>query len=143
MMMNYGYQQYKTQSVETMTKGEMLILLYDEINKRLLRGKAHFEQEDFEMFEADVQRAIDIINYLTKSLDMKYPISKELYRLYDFFTFQLNRVKIGRNVAMIDDIIPLVKDLRDSFKEADKITKKDPRVAAGISGSTSNTYGMG
>ena len=140
-MMNYGYQQYKNQTVETMTKGEMLILLYDEIVKRLVRAKLHLEQSNVELFEADVQRAIDIINYLSKSLDMKYPISQELYRFYDFFTRELNRVKVGRNVAIIDDIIPLVKDLRESFREADKRTKTDPKVAAGIGGMSSFSIG--
>lgn len=143
-MMNYGYQQYKAQSVETMTKGEMLILLYDEINKRLIRCKAYFENNEMALFEGDVQRAIDIVNYLTKSLDMKYPISNELYRLYDFIIFELSRVKSGRNLALIDDVLPLIKDLRDSFKEADRMTKKDPAVGAGIGSNTSRvTLGVG
>lgn len=143
-MMNYGYQQYKTQSVETMTKGEMLILLYDEINKRLLRARTYFEKDEIDLFESDVQRAIDIVNYLIKSLDKKYPISNELYRLYDFIMFELMRLKSGRNLALIDDVIPLIKDLRDSFKEADRITKKDPSVGAGIGGGTTSvTFGIG
>lgn len=143
-MMNYGYQQYKTQSVETMTKGEMLILLYDEINKRLMRARTYFEKDDIDLFESDVQRAIDIVNYLTKSLDRKYPISKELYRLYDFITYEMTRLKSGRNLAIIDDITPLIKDLRDTFKEADRLSKKDPSVGAGIGGGTTSiTFGIG
>ncbi len=143
-MMNYGYQQYKTQSVETMTKGEMLILLYDEINKRLLRARTYFEKGDIDLFEADVQRAIDIVNYLIESLDRKYPISNDLYRLYDFMTFELMRLKSGRNLDLIDDITPLVKDLSESFKEADRLTKKDPSVGAGIGGGTTSvTFGVG
>ncbi|QAT42040.1 flagellar export chaperone FliS [Aminipila luticellarii] len=143
-MMNYGYQQYKTQAVETMTKGEMLILLYDEINKRLLRARAYFEKEDIALFEADIQRAIDIVNYLEKSLDRKYPISNDLYRLYDFITYELTRVKTGRNLELIDDITPLIKDLRESFKEADRLSKKDPSVGAGIGTTTSSvTLGVG
>ncbi|QHI71918.1 flagellar export chaperone FliS [Aminipila terrae] len=141
-MMNYGYQQYKTQSVETMTKGEMLILLYDEINKRLLRARTYFEKGDNELFEADIQRAIDIVNYLSKSLDRKYPISNDLYRLYDFITFQLSRVKSGRNLDLIDDVTPLITDLRESFKEADRMTKKDPSVGAGI-GTTTTSINLG
>ncbi|MBE6033225.1 flagellar export chaperone FliS [Aminipila sp.] len=143
-MMNYGYQHYKTQSVETMTKGEMLVLLYDEINKRLLRARTYFEKGEIDLFEADVQRAIDIVNYLIKSLDRKYPISNDLYRLYDFITFELTRLKTGRNMALIDDITPLIKDLRESFKEADKLTKKDPTVGAGIGTTTTSvTFGVG
>lgn len=141
-MISYGYQQYKTQSVETMTKGEMLILLYDEIIKRISRAKNSLEQGQTDAFEADIQRVIEIINYLSKSLDMKYPISHELYRLYDFFTFQLTRAKVGRNTQMAEEIMPMIKDLRDSFKEADKRTKTDPKVAAGIGGMSGASLGV-
>ena len=34
-----GYQQYKEQSIYTMTQGELLNLLYDELMKRLLRAE--------------------------------------------------------------------------------------------------------
>ena len=34
-MASYGYQHYKEQTVNTMTPGEMLNLLYDELLKRL------------------------------------------------------------------------------------------------------------
>lgn len=142
--MQYGYQQYKTQSVETMTKGEMLILLYDEISKRLLRAGTYIEKDQVDLFEVDIQRAIDIINYLSKSLDRKYPISEDLYRLYDFMTVQLTRVKSGRNMKLAEELLPLVKDLRESFKEADRMTKKDPSVGAGIGSTTSSvTLGVG
>ncbi|MGP1569395.1 MAG: flagellar export chaperone FliS [Eubacteriales bacterium] len=118
--MAYGYQNYKEQSVETMTKGEMLILLFEEFTKRLIRGKLYLERKEMENFEADIQRAIEIVSYLIESLDMQYPISRELYRMYDYFKFELNRIKIARKPELIDEILPLVKDMKESFKEADK-----------------------
>ena len=118
--MSYGYQSYKEQSVETMTKGEMLILLFEEFNKRLIRGKLYLEKGDMENFEADIQRAIEIVSYLTQSLDMKYPISRELYRMYDYIKFELNRIKMARKPELIEEMLPLAKDIKDSFKEANK-----------------------
>ena len=45
--MNYGYQRYKEQAVNTMTKSEMLQLLYNEMLKRLTRaGMAIDEKND-------------------------------------------------------------------------------------------------
>ena len=41
-----GYQQYKEQSVYTMTQGEMLLLLFDELLKRLMRAELALNQED-------------------------------------------------------------------------------------------------
>lgn len=137
----YGYQNYKEQSVETMTKGEMLILLYEEFTKRLIRGKVYLEKEDYENFEADIQRALDIVSYLISSLDMKYPISKELYRMYDFFKYELNRIKIGRKVEVIDELLPFVKDMKESFREAEKRAKLDIKFAVGEG--KNSTLGVG
>ena len=121
-MNNYGYQQYKQQSVNTMTSGEMLILLYDEALKRLSRSELALNNKDYATFEASVDRTSDIIKYLNATLDKSYPISAELKRLYDFFLYQLVRIKAGRNAQLIAEIRPLILNLRNSFKEADKIS---------------------
>lgn len=116
-----GYAQYKTQSVSTMTQGELLILLYDEISKRLLRAEMAIEAQDWEVFEASVTRAKEIINHLIRSLDMKYEISGSLYRMYDFFLFKLSKISAGRKIEDIEELKPLIKELRDTFKEADRL----------------------
>ena len=51
-----GYQQYKEQSLNTMTQGELLILLLDELVKRLMRGDIALEQADYSLFEASIGR---------------------------------------------------------------------------------------
>lgn len=116
-----GYQQYKAQSVNTMTNGEMLILLYDEIIKRLTRAEFALRQGDITLFDESVIRARDIVRYLLDTLDRKYPISSEIARMYDFFLYELSRISAGRNVQVIQELKPLVQELRDTFKEADKI----------------------
>ena len=64
-----GYQKYKIQSINTMTKGELLLLLYDELVKRLTQAELALEQKEFEPYEASVQRGIEIITYLDDTLD--------------------------------------------------------------------------
>ena len=59
-MYQNGYEQYKMQSVNTMTRGEMLLLLYDELIKRLTRAQLALDEEDYELFERAVQRSKDI-----------------------------------------------------------------------------------
>ena len=53
-MYQNGYQQYKMQSVNTMTRGEMLLLLYDELVKRLTKAELALEKEEFDVFDASV-----------------------------------------------------------------------------------------
>ena len=117
-----GYQGYKEQGINDMTPGELLLLLYDELMKRLLRADLALGKKDYSLFEASVDRCLDIIRYLDDTLDMQYPISRNLNRLYDYFSFELNRVKAGRNKTELDRVKTMVGELRDSFREAHKTT---------------------
>ena len=70
-----GYQQYKEQSIATMTQEELLLLLYDELVKRLMQAELALDKKEYPLFEASVQRGIEIIDYLDSTLDRKYEIS--------------------------------------------------------------------
>ncbi len=121
--MSYAYQNYKQQSIYTMTRGEMLILLYDEAIKRLTRAELAVKNNETEMFEASIRRTSEIIKYLNDTLDRKYEISKELARMYEFFQFQLARIMASRRTESIDELRDLITELRNSFKEANKIAR--------------------
>ena len=123
MMYQNGYEQYKTQSINTMTRGEMLLLLFDELLKRLGRAEIALGDENYKLFEESVQRAKDIVKYLNATLNPEYGISSQLRRMYDFFSYELNRLQIGRNQKVIEELKPLISELRDAFKEADKKSK--------------------
>lgn len=113
-------QQYKEQMVNTMTQGELLLLLYDELIKRLTQAELALDQQMYPMFEASVQRGIDIVNYLDATLDRQYPISHELTRLYEYFSYELGRSKIGRNKEPLTHVKEKASELRDAFRVAQK-----------------------
>lgn len=115
-----GYQQYKTQSVSTMTASEMLLLLFDELVKRLTRAELALEVGDEQLFNQSVVRSREIVQYLRTTLDRRYAISQELYAMYDFFIFELGRISAGRNPKAIADLKSLVEELREAFQEASK-----------------------
>lgn len=118
-----GYQQYKEQSVMTMTPGEMLLLLYDELLKRLMRAELALDKEEYELFSHSVTRCKEIVQYLKDTLNYEYPISQELRQMYDFFLYELSRIEAGRKKEVIVELKPLVKDLREAFQEAEKVAK--------------------
>ena len=115
-----GYQRYREDSLNTMTQGELLLLLYDELVKRLKLAGLELDRERYEGFEAAVDRSVEIIRYLSQTLDRKYPISANLDRLYDYFCYELSRVKAGRNKTELDRVTGMVAELRDSFRQADR-----------------------
>ena len=116
-----GYQQYKTQSVNTMTASEMLLLLFDELVKRLTRAELALEVEDAELFEQSVNRSREIVQYLKTTLDRQYPLSRELSIMYDFFIYELSRISAGRNPKVIQELKELVEELREAFREASRM----------------------
>ena len=115
-----GFQQYKEQSVNTMTQSELLLLLYDELFKRLTQAELALGKENWPLFDASVQRAIEIIDYLDATLDKNYPISKNLAQLYEYFTYELGRVKIGRRSDLLGQVKSMIGELRDAFRQAQK-----------------------
>lgn len=115
-----GYQQYKEQSISTMTQGELLLLLFDELIKRTTRAELALETQDYPLFEASVDRCVDIVHYLDDTLDRQYPISANLHSLYDYFCYEFSRVKAGRNTEELRRIKPMLGDLRESFQQAEK-----------------------
>ena len=103
-----------------MTQGELLLLLYDELVKRATRAELALDKQDYPLFEASIDRCLEIIRYLDDTLDRQYPISAELSRLYEYFGYELNRVKVGRNRKELQRVKPMLADLRDTFRTASK-----------------------
>ena len=115
-----GYQQYKQQSINSMTPGELLLLLYDELVKRSTLASIALEKQDWPTFDTAMERCTDIVNYLDETLDHQYPISRDLSRMYDYFTYELGRIKLGRNKKELDRLRPMLADMRDAFRAAEK-----------------------
>ena len=115
-----GFQQYKEQSVNTMTQGELLLLLYDELYNRLSQAELMLDQQNYPVYEASIARAVAIIDYLDSTLDRQYPISGNLAQLYEYFTYELGRAKIGRRKEVLSHVKSMVGELRDAFRQAQK-----------------------
>ena len=115
-----GFQSYKEQSVNTMTQGELLLLLYDELYKRLSQAMLMLDQQNYPVYEASIERSDAIIDYPDSTLDRQYTISKNLAQLYEYFTYELGRAKIGRRKEVLDHVKSMVGELRDAFRQAQK-----------------------
>ena len=131
-MDNKGFREYRDQREQTisaMSSGELLLLLYDELVKRLMRAELALNKEDYDLFEADVTRSLEIVRYLDDTLDRQYPVGRDLARLYDFFSYELRRVKAGRNRTELERVRAMASELRDTFRIAEKSSAGQERRA--------------
>lgn len=121
----YGFQHYKEQSVNTMTPGELLLLLYDELLKRLKRAELALQKEDYGLFDKSMTRCQEIVSHLKDTLNFEYEISGELNRMYDFFLYHISRTKASKKPELVAELKPLVMELRDAFAEVEKMQAKE------------------
>ena len=91
-----GYQKYKEKSIYSMSGPELLLLLYDEAISRLTRAELSLEDKNYKDFEDCLKRVTRIVRYLIDILDMQYPISRDLRRIYNYLIFDLSKVNAGR-----------------------------------------------
>lgn len=123
-----AYQKYTQQSVMTMTQGEMLLKLYDELITQLSCASNAISDKRISVANDSLQRAQRIITYLRATLDKKYEISENLDALYEFFGKELFTANIKKDAIIINQIIPMIVDLRDAFQQA-SLTSRQNGVA--------------
>lgn len=123
------YDKYKEQSVMTMTHGEMLVKLYEEAAKQMKLGQRCITESDLVAANNALQKAQRILSYLKETLDFKYEVSNSLASLYDFFNSQIMMANIRKDPSLLDSIIPMVEDLKDTFLEGEKLARMSKQPA--------------
>jgi flagellar protein FliS len=114
--------QYKEQAISTMSKGEQLIALLNEVLKNLRYGSMMLKDKNYATAEKCTGKCKDIISYLSSVLDRQYDISAELYELYYFMNQQIIKAEVKRDGAILDELIPLAEQMRDTWTEAEKLS---------------------
>ena len=117
------YQKYQQQSVMTMTQGEMLTKLYDEIIKQLNLVKRHTEEKDYAAANLASQKAQRILYHLRATLNFDYKISENLNALYDYFLRQLIQANLHKDNAPVDEVLGMIGELRETFIQADRTAR--------------------
>ncbi len=109
---------YLEQKVLSARPEELTLMLYDGILKFLGQAKLYIVQNNVEKSSNGLIRAEDIIDELLSTLNMDYEISNNLDALYVYMRARLVEANIKKDVAIIDEVLELATDLRDTWKEA-------------------------
>lgn len=117
------YEQYKQTSVNTMTKGELLLSLFDGAIKKLNQSKILMDNKDYEQSKLLLEKCREIFNYLISTLDYNYEMSNDLKEMYSFFNREIVKAIVSRKTKPIEDVLPLVRDYRNTWEQADKLAR--------------------
>ncbi|MEG1317055.1 MAG: flagellar export chaperone FliS, partial [Oscillospiraceae bacterium] len=106
--MTNPYQTYKQQSVMTMTPGQMLVALFDELIKQLNFAKLAFGTKNIPEINRSLLKSQAILRELKSSLNFDYSIATNLSDLYDYFISALISANTKKDPSGIDDIIEMI-----------------------------------
>lgn len=129
-MENMGYRAYQTTRIETSSPGQLIQLLYNEAYRSAALGLQALQADDFEAANNRLIKVQEILTALVEALDFDVPLSENLYQLYDFMLQQLMQANIKKDAALVESVLPLLKELRDTWAEMQRGGSEQQAVAA-------------
>lgn len=114
---------YQQERIMTTPKEELTLMLYDGCIRFIKAAILAMDDKQYEKVNENIIKAENIITELMSTLDMKYEISNNLYNLYDFVYRWLIQANIKKDKKYLDEVLPIVQDLRDTWSEAIKLAR--------------------
>jgi flagellar protein FliS len=110
--------------IETASKEELTLMLYEGGIKFLNQAIVALEKNDYVKANNLIQRTEDIVREFQLTLDHKYEeISKPLDQLYDYMHHRLVEGNMQKDVSILNEVLGMFREMRDTWKEAMKLAK--------------------
>ncbi|MCG4571618.1 flagellar export chaperone FliS [Clostridium cochlearium] len=125
MYANNAYNAYKTNSVNYASKEQLLLMVVDGAVKFSKIAKQGIEEKDIKKAHENIIKTQNIFYELMATLDVEKggEWAENLMKIYDFIIQRLVQANIKKDVKIMDEIIPIIEDIRDTWHEAYKISK--------------------
>lgn len=124
-MNSNGYNIYKTNTVNYASKEQLLLMLVEGAVKFSKVGRQAVVDKDIKKAHDALVRTQDIFSELMVSLDTTQgDWAVQLFSVYGFIKEKLIEANMSKNLEVIDEIIPLIEDINETWKEAYKRAKK-------------------
>lgn len=125
MAINNPYKQYQQNSINTATPEELTLMLYNGSIKFIKLAKISMKDNDIQETNNNLVKSQNIIDELNGTLNMDYELSEGLRSLYVYIKEQLVEANIRKNPKALDEILPIIEEMRDTWKEAMVVAKEE------------------
>ncbi len=118
------YNVYKQNSINMSSKENLLLMLVDATVRCTKLARKAIEEKNIQLAHKELTRVQDIYTELISTLNMNAgDFTRDLHNLYSFIKERLAIANIKKDVTIIDEILPLIEEIRDMWHEANKIAK--------------------
>ena len=117
---------YLKTSIQTSSRGEILIMLYESAIRNIENAIQAIQNNEISKKCQSIIKAHEIINELINTLNFEIggKLSQDLERIYLFITRQLVQANIGNSIKILSEINKILENLLSAWKEAVKKFKK-------------------
>lgn len=123
MAINNPYAKYKSNAINTASKEELTLMLYNGALKFANQASIAIEKKDYMKANELIQRVKAIIRELQISLNKDYEIAQQLDLMYDYIFRLLTKANVRKDINVLDEATGLIRELRDTWKEAMKLAR--------------------
>jgi flagellar protein FliS len=123
------YAKYLKDVVFSATPEDLTLMLYDGALKFCNQGIMAIEGNDTEKAHDMSVRAQNIIRELQLTLKKEYEVSEGLAAMYDYIYRRLIEANITKNAEVLGEARDLIRELRNTWKEAMKLAKQNSAAA--------------
>jgi flagellar secretion chaperone FliS len=125
MQTNNAYNAYKNNSVNYASREQLLLMLLDGAVKFSKIGRQAIVDKEVKKAHENLVKTQNIFYELMATLDVNTggEWSRSLMSVYDFIARRLTDANIKKDVEIMNEIIPLIEDVRDTWNEAYKVAK--------------------
>ncbi|HCW53646.1 MAG TPA: flagellar export chaperone FliS [Clostridium sp.] len=124
-MYSNGYNAYKANSVNFASKEQLLLMLVDGAVKFAKMGRQAIADKDIQKAHNNIIKTEDIFTELRVTLDTSAgKWAEDMFEIYGFINQKLFEANIKKSTEVMDEIIPLIEEVRDIWYEAEKRAKR-------------------
>jgi flagellar biosynthetic protein FliS len=119
-----AYAQYNNSKVLTASPAELTLMLYEGAIKFCNMAIDAVEHGDIPKAHTNIVKVENIIDYLRKTLDMKYPVAKHFERMYVYLDRRLVEANVRKDKETLEEINGHLREIRDTWKEVMRINRE-------------------
>jgi len=122
---NNAYNVYKNNSVNFASKEQLLLMLLDGSVKFAKIARQAIVDKDLKKAHENLVKTQNIYYELITSLDVNKggEWAQNLMAIYSFIVDKLIEANMKKNVEIIDEVMPLIEEIRETWNEAYKRSK--------------------
>lgn len=128
MALPNAYAQYNNSKVLTASPAELTLMLYDGAIKFCNIAVDAIEHKDIEKAHNNIMKVQNIVDYLRKTLDMKYPVAQDFERVYTYLFDRLLQANMKKDKEILAEVNEHLHSVRDTWKEVMRINKEKGTV---------------